>query len=74
MKVTIEATDKFESVNGEQHRVWQGATDKGVPVLVYVRTLSPQTHDETMLADFDRELKALPPPRRTLVSFDMRIV
>lgn len=73
MRLTIEPTDRFETINGQPHRVWKGADEHGTPVLVHVRCLSPQTHDEARLAVFDRDLKALPQPRRELVSFDLRL-
>ena len=38
-----------------------------------IRAVSPQTHDPEAIAAFDRELAALPPPRRELVSFDLRM-
>ena len=52
----------------------EGATDQGTPVHVWVRMLSAQTHDQAALAVFDRELKALPPVKRELMSFDFRFV
>lgn len=74
MKLTLEPTDRIQTVDGVPHRIWQGTTDQGTPVLAYVRAVSAQTHDEAALAVFDRELQALPAPRRELVSFDMRFV
>ncbi len=74
MKLTIEPTDRMETIEGVPCRRWQGQTEDGTPVHVWVRMLSPQTHDAQRLAVFDRELKALPAVRRELVSFDMRIV
>jgi hypothetical protein len=49
-----------------------GETDKGVPVHAYVRAVSPQTHDAEVNAEFERELQALPPARKTGVSYDLR--
>ena len=46
----------------------------GVEVLAFIRCVQPQTHDEAELAVFHRELKALPPVRKELVSFDYRMV
>lgn len=74
MKLTLEPTDRFETINGQPHRIWKGANEAGTPVLAYIRAVSPQTHDEAALAAFDRELRALPPARRELVSFDYRMV
>jgi hypothetical protein len=72
MKLTLEPTDKTQSVDGVPHRVWKGETDKGVPVLAYIRAVSPQTHDEAVNAEFARELQALPSARREAVTYDLR--
>lgn len=74
MKLTIEPTDRIQSMDGVPHRVWKGTTDSGVPVEAYVRAVTAMTHDPAALAVFDRELKALPQPRRELVSFDLRML
>lgn len=73
MKLTIEPTDRFETINGQPHRIWEGTNEAGTPVHVYARAVSAQTHDETLLAAFDVELKALPPARRENVSYDLRL-
>jgi hypothetical protein len=74
MKLILEPTDKIETVESVPCRRWEGKTDAGTPVHVWVRMLSPQTHDEAALAAFDRELKALPKVERQMVSFDFRFV
>ena len=74
MKLRIEPTDKIETIEGAPCRKWEGVTDAGTPVHVWVRMLSPQTHDAEVLKVFDKELEALPPVRRELVSFDYRMV
>jgi hypothetical protein len=74
MRLIIEPTATIETVEGQPCRRWEGETDQGTPVHVWVRMLSPQTHDDAALAVFDRELKALPPVERQLVSFDFRFV
>ena len=74
MKLTLTPTDKFETFDGKPMRLWKGETEAGVPVHAWIHAVSPQTHDATQLAAFDAELKALPPVRRQLVSFDYRMV
>ena len=73
MKLTISPTDRIETIEGAPCRRWEGLSDQGTPVHVWVRMLSPQTHDEAALRAFDQELKALPEVRRELVSFDYRM-
>lgn len=67
-------TDRIEQIDGAPARLWTGETDKGVPVHVYVRCISPQTHDEAINAEFERELLSLPEPRRSVIVTDMRFV
>lgn len=74
MKLTLEPTALIQSVDGVPHRVWKGATDTGTPVEAWVRCVQPQTHDPHQLAAFDRELKALPEPRRTAIVTDLRFI
>lgn len=74
MKLTIAPTKVIELIEGQPARRWEGFTDQGTPVHVWVRMLSPQTHDEKALKAFDRELDLLPAAERQLVSFDFRFV
>jgi hypothetical protein len=74
MQLTLTPTDRIEQVDGRPHRVWTGTSDKGVPVEAWIRLVQPQTHDGDALAEFDRELRALPEPRRTAVIYDMRFI
>lgn len=74
MKLTLEPTDRMETFEGALCRVWKGSTESGVEVVAFVRCVQPQTHDESKLAVFDKELKALLPVRRELVSFDYIMV
>lgn len=74
MKIILEPTDRIETFEGAPCRIWKGQSESGVEVIAFVRCISPQTHDEEKLAQFDRELKSLPPVRRELVSFDYRMV
>lgn len=67
MKLTIESTGDSLMIDGAPHRLWQGQDERGTPVHVYVRAVSPQTHDPARLEAFDRELKALPPLRPVAV-------
>lgn len=74
MKIEMEPTDQLERVEGTLCRVWTGSTDKGTPVEVWVRCVSPQTHDSVALEVFERQLKALPPARREAVAYDLRFL
>lgn len=62
MKVTIESTPDIVEVDGRRARIWAGLTQAGVPVLCYIWTISPQTHDEAINEQFARELIAITEP------------
>lgn len=73
MKLTLEPTDRVETVQDTPCRVWSGTTDTGTPVLAWIPTVQPQTHDPDELAAFEAALREMP-YRRELVSFDLRMV
>jgi hypothetical protein len=75
MKITIASTDKVVMVNGASARVWEGETESGTPVTCLIPLISPQTHDEDRLGEFDRELLHHDPPRSvTGQELDLRLV
>ena len=54
MKMTIQSTDRFAHINGVSTRVWEGTTEKGVPVCVFVAMIGvPTVHDPE---EFTRDL------------------
>lgn len=73
MKLILEPK-ALEMVEGVQCRRWEGVTDKGVPVHVWIRMVSPQTHDQEVIAGFTRELEEQLKYERHLVMFDLRLV
>lgn len=73
MKLSLEPTDRIETVEGQPCRVWTGETADGIPVHAWIRMVSPQTHDADANAHFAQQLKELK-VRRELVSFDFRLV
>ena len=53
MKITLEPTDTpFELPDGSHGRIWQGVTEKGIPVIAVVLALGCQPEHE---AAFDAE-------------------
>ena len=57
MKIEIEPTGTIQEVNGTRRRIWEGKNDKVVPVKAWIATVSPQTNDEAINAEFARDLK-----------------
>lgn len=73
MKITVEATATIDTVQGKiQARIWEGQTETGVPVKVWIAVIQPQTDDSALLEQFGRELKEVP-AKRELTSFDIRL-
>lgn len=72
MKIALEPTGHIENVNGNPCRKWIGLTDKGVEVHAWIATISPQTHDEAVAAEFASELREVKGERR-LTSYDIRL-
>ncbi len=57
MKITIENTTRLVQINGVDARLWEGETDDGVPVHVFVTRLSPQSPtDSPTLESFKEQL------------------
>lgn len=71
--LSLTPTDRIVRVGGEQHRIWVGEDQRGTPVEVAVRYVSPQTHDEAKLLQFEEDLLLLPKANTALV-IDMRFV
>lgn len=58
MKLTIEPSEEILLLDGSPARVWTGEDEHGVLVRCFIRTVSPQTHDEAVNARYARELAA----------------
>lgn len=71
MKITIESTEKVVTLNGIPARIWEGATEKGVPVVVFVTRIGvPLDGDQT---DFQRELQECRPLSPEMKYFPVRL-
>lgn len=57
MQITMEPTAEIVAINGELSRIWRGTDEQGVPVEVFVRMVSPQTHDTEVNDRYARELR-----------------
>ncbi|TWT63165.1 hypothetical protein [Rubinisphaera italica] len=59
MKVQIESTEETVNIDGVECRVWNGVTEKGVEILVFVHRVGlPLFADDSEL--FELEEKTLP--------------
>ena len=83
MKITIESTTKIVTllVNGHavDARVWQGASESGVPVHAFVIRIAPEVPKDDprideLTAQFERELTRRADPRPTVETIPLRLI
>jgi hypothetical protein len=71
MKVMLENTTRTVEINGVTARVWEGATESGIPVqAVIVRIAAPAAAD---LRQFEAELKECRDPS-AVEAFPLRMI
>lgn len=72
MKVCMESTEKIVALNGVPARIWEGHTESGIPVIVYVtRVQVPEDADQEQ---FQRELEEHRPPSPEAVAIPLRLI
>ena len=79
MRITIESTDRVVEIHMANNardvpaRVWEGKTEKGVPVAVLVTRIAAHIdHDQS---EFEADLKETrPPTTHALEAFPMRLI
>lgn len=59
MKITIEHTDRMSRSDHGVGRVWTGTTDAGTPIKVLISGMRPDSEDEVLIAQFEREYEAI---------------
>jgi hypothetical protein len=71
MKMSIESTTKIVTFNGLPARVWEGKTERGTPVIVFVtRVAVDKAHDASELA---AELEEHAPPSAEVRAWPSRM-
>jgi hypothetical protein len=83
MKITIESTPKIITLvidgNEVPARVWQGATELGIPVQCFIASIAPEIPQsdpnfERLTATFERELVRQSKPRLTVEAIPLRMI
>jgi hypothetical protein len=79
MKITIENTSKIVTlqISGTDvpARIWQGETDTGIPVQVFVTRIGPEIpKDDPRCEQFARELREVGAPRPTIEAIPLRMI
>jgi len=73
MKITIEPTGEFQTVNGAPARVWKGKTESGAEIMAFVATIAlHKSATREQHAEFEKALRAVSHERQ-LVSYDLRL-
>ena len=83
MKITVESTSKIVTlvVGGQEvpARVWQGETDRGIPVQCFITRIAPEISKtdpriDELTVDFEAELKRQADPRVTVEAIPLRLI
>lgn len=61
MKITLQNTSQITMINGVPARVWEGTTEKGVPIACFITRVA--VHQDADASELDRELKEQDPPK-----------
>lgn len=62
MKITVESTEKIVELHGVSCRIWEGVSEKGVPLYAYIPRVS-FTGAAAAAAEFERDLEEQAAPR-----------
>lgn len=65
MKATLEPTSMFTFVNGVRCRIWQGTTERGVPIHAHIALVGVDRAEDS--SELERALKEVAPPRADLL-------
>ncbi|BCP53833.1 hypothetical protein K32_24500 [Kaistia sp. 32K] len=74
MKITIESTSQIVHVNGVEARIWEGATEAGVPVFAFLTRIVPVTGDLEAHRVFKTELMKTKAPSAAVEGIPLRLV
>jgi hypothetical protein len=72
MKIAIENTSKIVSFNGIDCRVWEGDTEGGVPVIVFIPRIAVRNDLDT--SQFEAELRETRAPSPDAEAWPLRMV
>lgn len=85
MKITIESTTKIVELKTDSRpgwdsgnmpaRVWEGVTESGIPVHVFITRLAPTIPvDDPRQEEFQRELSEQKAPTAAVASYPLRMI
>ena len=75
MKITIASTTKIVSLNGIDCRVWEGETERGVPVHCYIPRIAVEKGLAASQYDqFEAELREQRKPSAAVAAIPLRLL
>lgn len=75
MKITIEPTNKVVTFNGLPARIWEGATESGIPLHVYItRVAVAEGLPPEKYSQFETELSEQRKPSAEVEAIPLRMI
>jgi len=72
MKITIESTTKIVNVNGIDCRVWEGHTERGIPIHCFIPRIGVRKDQDA--SQFEAELVECKPPNAEVHAIPLRLI
>ena len=73
MKITIESTSKIIEFNGLPARIWEGKTESGIKLHVYITRVAIDK-DESRIEEFAKELLEQKAPTPEIEAIPLRLI
>lgn len=73
MQIQIHSTEKIVTLNGIPARIWEGITDSGIKVHVYITRIAVE-NDEPNTEQFEKELTEHSPPSVEIKAIPLRMI
>lgn len=72
MRITLESTTKLVEVNGVPARIWEGATESGIPIHAYVTRVAVEEGQNQ--EEFERQLQSHRVPSPAVQAISLKLV
>jgi len=72
MRITLESTTKVVELNGVPARIWEGATESGIPIHAYVTRVAVE--EGLNQEEFEKQLQTHRAPSPAVQAISLRLV
>ena len=72
MKICIESTTKIVKLNGIDCRVWEGHTERGIPIHCFIPRIA--VHKDEDASQFEAELEQQRAPSEAVAAYPLRMI